>query len=207
MPKTTAAAMRAEKDRARLVVLSIRSVFLLKVVPWRDMDGTRLAPAAFLDFGGIPEPLVLDQDAAVHGHADPRPSSRRAESASTTPSCRKTKRHAPRDRLVGDRRHVLGPPEDVHDVDPHVRRDLRERGIAGLPQDLSVIRVDRDDPVALRRAGSGRSRGTPGTDRASSRRRRSSRPPRGRGGSSRARSLARPRRRAGRRALPASGSR
>ena len=39
--------------------------------------------------------------------------------------------HPPGDGLVGDRGDVLGTPEDVHDVHPDVRRDLRERGRQG----------------------------------------------------------------------------
>ncbi len=43
-----------------------------QVVPWRDMDGTRLASSRIPRFRRDSQPLVLDQDAAVHGHADPR---------------------------------------------------------------------------------------------------------------------------------------
>src|SRR5687767_526024 len=55
---------------------------------------------------------------------------------------------ADRDGLARHLRRVLGTPEHVHDVDMDVRRDVEERGIDPLPQDLRLVRVHRHDAVA-----------------------------------------------------------
>src|SRR3990170_577137 len=51
--------------------------------------------------------------------------------------------------LLGHRRRVGGPAEDVDDVDPHVLRHVEERGVGPLAEHLGLVRVHRHDPVAL----------------------------------------------------------
>src|SRR5215471_15749885 len=51
IPKTTAAAIRAVRERARFVFFSIRTFYSSFQVPWRDNEGTPGGPPAFLDLG------------------------------------------------------------------------------------------------------------------------------------------------------------
>jgi len=43
----------------------------------------------------------------------------------------------------------LGSAEHVDHIHGHVARDVAERGIRPLAQDVGLVRVDRDDPVSL----------------------------------------------------------
>src|SRR5204863_2267354 len=49
----------------------------------------------------------------------------------------------------GDGRRLVRTPEHVHDVDRGVVRDLAERAVRALAEDLRLVRVDRHDPVAV----------------------------------------------------------
>ncbi len=126
-----------------------KKTFTPQRVPNRDIHGTRPAGGCIPRFGRDSEPLVLDQNAAVHGHADSPFLEPPGRIGVDDPELEEHERHAPGDRFVGDRGHVLGTAEHVHDVDSDVRRDRRDRGVAGLSEDLAVVGIHGNDAVAL----------------------------------------------------------
>src|ERR1700674_678310 len=166
MPKTTAAAISTEKDKARLVDFCIRVVS-----PDSRAIGRVLIRNRLTDFGippfdrepnrpvsvsrfrrsppgsGPPEPLPLDQDAAIHRDGNARGLEPQRGFLVEDPLLHEEETRPARDRLVRDRCDVLRPAEHVHDVQPNAGRDLGERWIAGPAQKLAVARVDRDDAV------------------------------------------------------------
>jgi hypothetical protein len=44
---------------------------------------------------------------------------------------------------------VFRTPEHVNHVDSHLLRDIQERRIHALAEHLRLVRVDRDDPIAV----------------------------------------------------------
>src|SRR4051794_11824103 len=72
MPNTTAAAINAVKESARLMLLSITAVFLLSgpVAGHCGNAGFRIDIPGF-GSGGDPQAPVFDEDAAVHRDPDP----------------------------------------------------------------------------------------------------------------------------------------
>ena len=68
--------------------------------------------------------------------SSPAARARAADSGSAMPSCIQTTLRAERDRRVHHRRHVLGPAEDVHDLQ---RTALRRGGQVGRARDAEHL--------------------------------------------------------------------
>ena len=92
---------------------------------------------------------MLNEYAPIHGDTDAGGFETACGREVFHPELHEEKRDLPGDRLVRNRGHVLGTPEDVHNIDTDFGRDPREAGVAGLPQDFPMTGVDRNDPVPL----------------------------------------------------------
>src|SRR5689334_6683648 len=110
--------------------------------PRRDDAGVDAGPVEAAE-----QPRVLDLHAAVHDDLEPRCGSERGGLPVLDADLLPQALGADRDRLLGDRQHVLGLAKDVDDVDRDL--DRRQRRVTALAEDRFVARIDGDDAVAV----------------------------------------------------------
>ena len=124
IPKITAAAIRTEKESARLVDFCMECSLLLWCRSLVPGHGSNAGPGSANSCAAASLPCSTRMHRSM-ATGIPAASSRRADSGSTTLSCMKKKPTPRRIASSATGRDGLGAPEDVHDVDPDLREGSR----------------------------------------------------------------------------------